>query len=1289
MNMKKLTALIVIGVFVVTLIPIISMNATSDPFGANRAIISTLYDQYDVEVDIDGSGGTAKIFATWTDYKYSMTPNYADISFSKSTDGGLVWSSPTRINTGDLATNTSNEGAPCIAYDPSVDNVYIAWLDLSHGDTLIYFKRSTNGGTSWSNEIAISPSCSGSAEPKIAASGGDVFVTYMGKNTEGAMCVKSSDAGSSFSAPKTVLAHVDGQFIENPDIAVDDTNVYVVYEVPGVAWEKQDIRCSRSARAGTLDTWSHSPVTSSSDSQESYPSVAADSSGVCVAWVDYRNTPEKEHWGDVNKDNGDIFFARSTNQGSSFSSSIRVVDDNKDKVNHNIQPSVDIKPDGKAVVAWTDARNGKNDKDIYFAVGDENGFSTNGRVNEFQIPSAHQYGPSVAVDTSGIPYIAWSDERDYATKHTDVYISHTVTNTAPNAPTLKPPTQFQKDSMLVEWDPNIESDFVTYELHKSTSPGFTIDATTLNYTFDSQATTEVTVEGLSPGTTYYYKLRIYDFDGLYSDSNEVNGKTEDINQIPIWLKDIEDFTIPEDDVEAGKYILNLSDGYFTDDYYNGFPVTFDIHTAPDNDNIIGSVEQVISGNDTFWYASFRPAVNFVGTEEFWFNLSDLGDQGTTASPNRLHNISNTFSVTTTAVNDAPKFDKMYYGIWEGDISNFQNKVLNDELLKGRQGEDYEFTILAEDVDEGDSLTYKWKRIIDENNSIDMDDPTENAGDPDLAADFVFTPTNDDATNVDGISGMAQFNISAKDSGNKEIYFYLTIYLRNANDPPEIVKLIDINDGEKEIDTTAMTSNYEFEIDEGDVVQFQLQGIDLDPKDKPTFMTEKPQLNLDRSSTFVADYNGEPVTYYSANFTYTPSDEDILAEGVEDVKIYIDDKNTGIDEFYFDIKIRPVNDPPEPPKIFVEALYENNDLLKDWQQKNIGSMVDLNPNEEINFSALAKDPDLDPLTYNWDFGDGETGDGHYVLHSFDDVGNYTINCSVSDGEYSAYTTMLVVIQSDNDYDNDELEDDWEMKHFGNLDQGPDDDPDEDDVSNYKEYRQETDPNRDNSLPPIGETTSTGEKEKGLPAWAILLIIIAVVAAIFGIIVFIVIKKQDYQLEAEDKKMEEWANKQMKKLEETKAIYGTMMAGQEAQGKAGGPSADMEKLEQEASMFMAGAETGNMNIDGDIGGVKGATPEMETATGPLFDESAPKLQFAEDAGISLDGMESVHDDDDLVIETVTLGMQEDSEPELQPAQGGAPGAIAAPEPQQQLQPPPQMQPAPGQPPQQPQGQPPQQQ
>ncbi|RLB37471.1 MAG: hypothetical protein DRH20_07690, partial [Deltaproteobacteria bacterium] len=53
-------------------------------------------------------------------------------------------------------------------------------------------------------------------------------------------------------------------------------------------------------------------------------------------------------------------------------------------------------------------------------------------------------------------------------------------------------------------------------------------------------------------------------------------------------------------------------------------------------------------------------------------------------------------------------------------------------------------------------------------------------------------------------------------------------------------------------------------------------------------------------------------------------------------------------------------------------------------------------KDVRFTASGTDPDGDLLTYTWDFGDGQTGVGAAVSHSYNTTGLYDVSVTASDG-----------------------------------------------------------------------------------------------------------------------------------------------------------------------------------------------------------------------------------------------------------------------------------------------------
>ncbi len=68
--------------------------------------------------------------------------------------------------------------------------------------------------------------------------------------------------------------------------------------------------------------------------------------------------------------------------------------------------------------------------------------------------------------------------------------------------------------------------------------------------------------------------------------------------------------------------------------------------------------------------------------------------------------------------------------------------------------------------------------------------------------------------------------------------------------------------------------------------------------------------------------------------------------------------------------------------------------------------------DVNFDASQSgDVNGDDLTYSWDFGDGSTGTGVNVDHSFMEEGSYTVTLTVSDGQASTAVSRTIFVDAD--------------------------------------------------------------------------------------------------------------------------------------------------------------------------------------------------------------------------------------------------------------------------------------
>ncbi|MBC7224766.1 MAG: exo-alpha-sialidase, partial [Anaerolineae bacterium] len=198
-----------------------------------------------------------------------------------------------------------------------------------------------------------------------------------------------------------------------PAVAVgSDGTLYLLwYDLQG----SYGVYASRSTDGGT--TWTEASLVSW-DSAPLHPllvehiAVALDGAGVLHAvWAD--NRPHSDTDADL-----DIFYARSTDGGTTWSANVRLND--APGTATQTDPVLVVSPDGSSIyVAWKDGRNtdsapgSSNDWDIYLARSTDGGLTwgANVRVDDGP-PGTNQTQPALAMDDAGTLYAAWRDTRD-------------------------------------------------------------------------------------------------------------------------------------------------------------------------------------------------------------------------------------------------------------------------------------------------------------------------------------------------------------------------------------------------------------------------------------------------------------------------------------------------------------------------------------------------------------------------------------------------------------------------------------------------------------------------------------------------------------------------------------------------------------------------------------------------------------------------------------------------------------------------------------------------------------
>jgi hypothetical protein len=320
------------------------------------------------------------IHVVWVD----ITPGNYEIYYKRSTDGGASWSGTKRLTW----TSTWNE-EPAMAVASSND-IHVVWADFKSGSYEIFHKKSTDGGATWASSRRLTWTSGRSVSPAIMVDSSNNIHVVCNDNTpsdDEIYFKKSTNGGASWTTKRLTWNSEDSM---NPSITADPSNnIYVVWvnDTPAINYE---IYYKKSTNGGV--SWPGAKRLSWSPEDSILPDIASDSTGnTHVVWSDY--TP-----GTVG-----IFHRKSTNGGITWS-----VTKNLTKYTFDsFDPAISVDSNDNIHVVWDDDTPGSIE--IYYKRSTDGGV-TWANSKRLTWNSGNSQFPAISLDSSNNIHVVWHDD---------------------------------------------------------------------------------------------------------------------------------------------------------------------------------------------------------------------------------------------------------------------------------------------------------------------------------------------------------------------------------------------------------------------------------------------------------------------------------------------------------------------------------------------------------------------------------------------------------------------------------------------------------------------------------------------------------------------------------------------------------------------------------------------------------------------------------------------------------------------------------------------------------------
>jgi len=324
------------------------------------------------QMALDSSG---HLHVVW----YDDTPGHYEIYHKRSTDGGTTWTAAKRITW-----SSDDSRYPAMAVDAS-DRLHVVWTEDSIGGSEIYYKRSSDGGATWTAKQRLTWTGITSEWPDIAVDSlGLIHLIW--QDSTGEIYYSRSPDGTNWMLDKR-LTWTSGNS-HYPDMAIDSSNrLHVVWEDNTPSEYNYEVYYKKSTEAGVA--WSTAKRLSWMENGSYRPDLAVDpSANLHLVWYD------------ENPSLYVIYYKKSTDSGASWTSAKRLSWD----PGWTAYPNLAVDGPSTLHLVWEDP-NGE----LSYRKSTDSG-STWAAVRRLTWTAGFSWDPFIVADSSGNLHLVWSDD---------------------------------------------------------------------------------------------------------------------------------------------------------------------------------------------------------------------------------------------------------------------------------------------------------------------------------------------------------------------------------------------------------------------------------------------------------------------------------------------------------------------------------------------------------------------------------------------------------------------------------------------------------------------------------------------------------------------------------------------------------------------------------------------------------------------------------------------------------------------------------------------------------------